>query len=171
MSKSKQDRTISLAKALKLKNRLVGKITALQTVIRTYNSVEDSTEKFDTVAALELLGQLKHYLIDLKSSISLANSSIQKDIFELAETKADIAFLSSIPTRHGEFSQGYSEEKIVYTANIRKAAIDEFTTRLQAHIDDLQDRLDEYNAKTTIEIEEGMITAAAAALDQKWYKN
>ena len=168
---SKKSRQITLAKALKLKSRLVGKISAVEMTIRTYNSVEDGAEKFDTANAFSLHQELKGYLIDLKDKINAANRPIQRLIYELSELKADLSFLTSVPTRQGIFSQGYgSDEKVTYVAKVSKQELDERSATLQARIDELQDSLDEHNGRTTIEVEDSMLTQATAALPKKWYE-
>lgn len=164
-------RTVTLAKALKVKNRLVGKITAVKQAIVNYNSVEQTAEKFDTAQALELYKQLTAHLINLKDTISRANSSIQKLIYELAEVKGSAVFYATIPTRHGTFTQPYTDEKAVYVAKLRKPDMDTQITVLQARIDEIQDMLDEFNGKTTVTLEEELIEMVTAPLDKTWYSD
>ncbi len=80
--------TITLAKALKVKNRLAGRVTKLTADIQTYNSVQDGTVEVDVRARFADRAAAVALLADVKDAISRANAPVQKTIFELAERKA-----------------------------------------------------------------------------------
>lgn len=162
-------KSINLAKALKLKGRLAGKIAALEQTIRTYNSVEDGAERFKTDEALKLHKELKGQLIDLKSRISMANAPIQRIIYELAELKADVTFFAQIPTKQGTYTQPYDDKKTTFVAVVPKQDLDSRTATLQARIDELQDMLDDHNGRTVIEVDENLLTLATSSLPKEWY--
>lgn len=93
---------ISLAKALKLKNRQVAKIQKLQGIVTTHNSrLVGGSEEFDVAASLAELRNATEALVKLKAAISLANAPIQETIYRIGELKSHISFLRRIPTTSG----------------------------------------------------------------------
>ncbi|MCI0702619.1 MAG: hypothetical protein L0241_16165 [Planctomycetia bacterium] len=151
---------ITLAKALKLKNRLAGRIAKLSLTIQTYNSTQEKSEQIDVRAAHAERADLVRRLTDLKLAIALANAPIQRDIFELAELKAEVTLLAALNTKHGTFLEGYpTSGQVTYIAQFRKTDVDAMTEALETRIDALQDKLDTFNAKTAIAIDAGTIAA------------
>jgi hypothetical protein len=153
--------TITLAKALKLKNRLAGRVTKLTTDIQTYNSVQQGTETVDVRTVYEQRNELVARLTDLKYAIYRANQPVQKTIFELAERKAEVALLTALPSKHGTYKEGYpTAGDVTYVAHLRKAEVDELVARLEEEIDRLQDRLDGFNHETLVEVDRATVAAA-----------
>lgn len=154
---------IALAKALKLKNRLAGKVAKLTQTVQAYNSIQQGAEPVDVRAAYAQRADLVARLTDLKSQIAKANQPIQKAIYELAEKKAEVALLSGLATKHGTYKEGYpTAGEVTYVAHLRKAEVDELVGRLEGEIDRLQDRLDGFNHETVIEIDRATVEAAEA---------
>lgn len=146
--------TVSLAKALKLKNRLAGRVTKLTQDIQTYNSVQEGAEATDVRARFAERAEAVTLLTALKSAISQANGPIQRDIFELAERKSEVALLAGLPTKHGVYKEGYpTGGDVTYVAQYRKSEIDGLVVQLEGEIDRLQDRLDAFNHETKIEVD------------------
>ncbi|MEZ6142377.1 MAG: hypothetical protein R3B84_17600 [Zavarzinella sp.] len=149
---------ISLAKALKLKNRLVGQISKLTQDVQLYNSTQEGSEAIDVRARFELRAQTVATLTQLKYAIYLANQPVQNLIFELAERKAEVALLSGLSTKHGVYKEGYpTAGDINYLAQFRKADIDAMVKKLEYQIDLLQDRLDVHNHQTTVEVDSAVL--------------
>jgi hypothetical protein len=150
--------TITLAKALKLKNRLAGRVTKLTQDVQNYNSVQDGTETVDVRARFAERAAVVGQLTDLKAAISRANLPIQKAIFELAERKAEVALLAGLNTKHGVYKEGYpTGGDVTYVARLRKADVDELVAKLEAEIDRLQDRLDGFNHTTVVEVDRAAV--------------
>jgi hypothetical protein len=155
---------ITLAKALKLKNRLAGKVAKLTQTVRAYNSTQQTGEQIDVRSAHAERADLVGRLTDLKYAIARANAPIQHDIFDLAELKAEVALLAALNTKHGTFLEGYpTAGQVSYVAQFRKADVDAMTDALETRIDALQDKLDTFNAQTFVAVE----TATVAAGDAK----
>lgn len=152
--------TVTLAKALKLKNRLAGRVAKLTADITRDNSSQQGAEVADVPALYARRAEAVARLVDLKASISQANRPIQRDIFLLAEKKAEIALLAGLDTKHGSYREGYATADTVYVAQLRKADVDSRTTALEAEIDALQDRLDGFNHDTRLAVDPGVIEAA-----------
>lgn len=155
-----ETKTVSLAFALKQKNRLAGKIAAVNAVIARENSrLENTTSTVNVEEKFAERKQLVNALIKLKTQISQANISIYSVLAEMEEAKAEIALLESLnvsqePQREVEFSDG----KQVIRTILRKAYITQDTRdanieTLRDAVASLQDKVDEFNATTKIAIE------------------
>jgi hypothetical protein len=148
------DIKISLAKALKMKNRLAGRLTKVQTDIHAYNSVpEGQADQVNVLALMKVRDELVEALIALKTAISDANRPAQRDIYALAEKKATIAFLAGVNTRHGVQPAVYPNTgEVKYVAALKKADVDALQATLEKDIDALQDKLDHFNHAQMIEV-------------------
>jgi hypothetical protein len=146
---------ITLAKALKIKNRLTGRISSLENDIRTYNSVIEGKEDQVNIENLyKIYLNHKEMLIALKSAIYEGNIGIQRSIFEQAEKKGLISFLNSVSTRHGsEHVHSLAHSTLNYVATLRKNDIDSTTKKLEKEVDELQDKIDNYNYTQKIKID------------------
>jgi hypothetical protein len=154
---------ITLAKALKLKNRLAGKVAKLTQTVQTYNSTQQTGEQIDVRVAYAERADLVRRLADLKYAIARANAPIQHDIFDLAELKAEVALLAALNTKHGTFLEGYpTAGQVAYVAQFRKADVDAMTDALETRIDALQDKLDTFNAQTVVAVEAATVAVGDA---------
>jgi len=140
--------SISLSKAMKVKNRLAGRLSKTQTAIQTYNSVlEGRREDVDVAALDKMRAELVESLISLKTAITEGSRGIQRTIYEIAEKKSEVEFLNGINTRNGtEPAYGLHAQPQVYVATIQMKDVGERVKRLEAEIDSLQDRIDNYNS-------------------------
>jgi hypothetical protein len=151
---------ITLAKALKVKNRLAGRLAKVQMEIQQFNSVLEGSDRPPVEKLAQERERLVALLIALKAAISRANTEIQPLIFELAECKAGIEFFQRLNTRHGP--QGMypgTDKPMVLTAVVRKEEVDARVAALERRIDDLQDRLDQHNQATRIDLDPQVLEA------------
>jgi hypothetical protein len=146
---------ITLAKALKLKNRLTGRLAKVQADIQAYNSVpEGQADQVNVPALMQTREELVGALVALKTAINDANREAQRDIYDLAEKKATAQFLVGLNTRHGPQPPVYpSTTEVIYVAALKKANVDALVARLESDIDQLQDRLDQFNHVHKIEVD------------------
>ena len=146
---------ITLAKALKIKNRLVGRLAKIQIDIQTFNSVpEGQAGQVDVPALTQNREALVEAIVGLKAAINDANREAQRDIYALAEKKATAQFLAGVCTRHGPQPPVYpSTVEVNYIAALKKADVDAQVARLETDIDQLQDRLDQFNHDRNIEVD------------------
>ena len=149
---------ITMAKALKLKNRFAGRIARLQEEIITYNSVQDGQERPDVNEMLKFLDRLVENLSCLKFAIYNANMKVQRTIFDLAERKSRLTWLQMLNTRNGTFNE-YGDTPTSYTATLRKTDVDKMTSALEQEVDRLQDTLDKFNHTTEIEVPSELLEA------------
>lgn len=108
---------LSLAKALKLKNRLAGRLSKTTETIKIYNSNLKDAETLDVLALDKVRAELVEALVNLKSEIFKANAGIYNKIIQLGEKKSEIEFLNSLNTRSGA-QPNYGSPSIVYVAAI-----------------------------------------------------
>ncbi len=154
---------VTLAKALKLKNRLAGKIAKLTQTVQSYNSTQGTAEQIDVRAAFAQRADLVRRLTDLKHTVARANAPIQRDIFDLAELKAEVTLLAGLNTKHGTFLEGYpTAGQVTFVAQFRKADVDTMTDTLEERVDALQDKLDTFNAQTLVAVDAETVAAGDA---------
>jgi hypothetical protein len=146
---------ITLAKALKIKNRLTGRLAKAQADIQAYNSVpEGQADQVNVPALMKTREELVGALVSLKTAINDANREAQRYIYDLAEKKATAQFLAGVNTRHGPQPPVYpSTIEVNYVAALKKADVDGLVVGLEKDIDQLQDRLDQFNHDYKIEVD------------------
>ena len=139
---------ISLSKALKVKNRLAGRVAEVTSTIQTYNSaVKGRSTEVDVAQLDKDRRQLVDALVSLKAAIHENNRGIYHFLAELEEKKSEIEFLRVLNTRHGT-EPGYQGQAIEYVAVIKKTDVDKRVKQLEREIDALQDKVDAYNASS-----------------------
>jgi hypothetical protein len=149
---------ITLAKALKVKNQVAGKINRLSGEVQRYNVVlPENKDKQDVGGKFAKLCILTNKLIDLKASISAANAPIQRDIYALAEKKGFLSFLQNLNC-DADVRRGYNNELIENYAHIGREEVDKLITVFERDIIELQDKLDNFNALTKIEVDDELLT-------------
>ncbi|QJW93774.1 hypothetical protein [Frigoriglobus tundricola] len=148
---------INLSRALKLKNRVVHRLSQFDTQIATYNSVIEDNQEYDVRQLYKARMVLAEQLVKLKVAINAANQPIQGLIFELAECKALVAMLGKVNTRHGPSVEGFSGARTNYVAQFRKPDIDTEVRRVEKEIDRLQDELDRFNHRTLIAVDASLL--------------
>ena len=147
---------ITLARALKYKNRVVERIRKVEDDIRANNSILVGGEREYNVEELfkERLG-LEAHLVDLKMRIDSANAPIKESIVQMQGLKGRLVFLQSVPTTHGKqhSHRMYGDEgEVVYEATARKVEIDSWITGINKQLDDLQEFVDKHNNTQVIEM-------------------
>jgi hypothetical protein len=149
---------ISLAKALKIKNRLAGKLAQLQTVVKVNNSIpngEKRTVSFEE--AFKGMNETRDELVRLKGLIGAATAPISGKLAALSEAKNFLTFYGSIVIREqtdqkvSGYGAAQSVQTVTYTNHISEADRKAATDKIQAEIERLQDEIDEFNAVTKIE--------------------
>ena len=146
---------LTLAKALKIKNRLAGRLAKVQADIQAYNSVPaGQADQVNVPALVQTREELVGALVNIKTAINEANREAQRDIYDLAEKKATAQFLAGVNTRHGPQPAVYpNTTEVSYVAALKKADVDALVVRLENEIDQLQDRLDQFNHDHKIEVD------------------
>jgi len=158
---------ISLARALKLKNRLKGRFAKVTADITAYNSQYvtpgknggEGTVEVDVAALAARREKLRAALIAVKLAINNKNGPIQEAIYQLAEYKGEIDFLNKLPTQHGpEYYGTVLRERRAFK---RKSEVDECVKKLEAEIDALQEKIDQHNYGTKIDVGQDILELAS----------
>ena len=152
---------ITLAQALKEKNRLTGEIRRLWGLFQHENScLESHTRSIDVEKTLQTIEHYTAKLVELKTKIGTANSGNLKNMYLLEEAKSRMANLNG--TNGNEDNEreyvrdgGYSYVK--RTAVFNETKLLEMKRRLQIECNALQDKLDAYNALHKIEFETPLV--------------
>ena len=147
---------VTIARALKEKNRVAGRLAKARELVGAENSQDKSVPRGVDVAAMyDLAKMLRNRLIAIKSAIAEANKPIVSKIIELDEIKSEIAFLNGLDVKEGKFvttNYGTRIESEIDAIISKQQALDEVAA-LQVRADRIQDELDEFNATTKVEIE------------------
>lgn len=168
---------ITLARILKIKNRLGGRLAEATTELQTYSvqvvqplpsKAGDVGEpqlgppEVDVKALSEKRLALRNAITTLKLILTEQNKPIQKAIFDLAELKGDIAFLAGLRTNHGKVVGGYGANTTTtyYHAFMRKAEVDAAKAKLEGDIDALQEQIDKHNHATLVEVDDAILALA-----------
>ena len=147
---------VSIARALKEKNRVAGRLAKAREIIQQENSKDKSLpRRVDVEASYAEAKMLEARLVAIKSAIAQANNPIVAKIIELDELKSEIAFLNGLNVKEGRFEEVTYGDKIVrdIEAVVGQARVLAEVAELQKRADALQDALDEFNASTKVEIE------------------
>jgi hypothetical protein len=148
---------INLARALKLKNRMIHRLGQLDAILTTNNSTVEGSADYDVRRVYKARLIAAADLVALKVAITRANEPVQSLIFELAECKTLIALLNRLSTKHGVSFEGYSGARVNYVAQMRKPDVDREVVRVEREIDRIQTELDGYNYRTTIAVPEAWL--------------
>ncbi len=148
---------MSLAQALKEKNRLAGELAQNWTMIARENSKrEDVSRVIDVAETYKKVQLFREKLVELKAKIGLANAGNLERIYRFEELKNELKRLEDIRTDETSDFQAISESNykefkrsVVFTA----AQIYEMREKLQQECNSIQDELDVYNATTKIDFE------------------
>jgi hypothetical protein len=143
-------KNMTIAQALKEKNKKLSVIEKLRHRVQAFNSVEEGTTRdYDPRISLENLNREIAELVDLKVKIHEASAPIRKKIFEQSELKSQIRFLKGINTQSGIVRYG-REEPYRVEALIGRIEIDNLIESMEKQIEKIQEELDAFNHTTTI---------------------
>ena len=148
---------ITLARALKLKNRLAGQLSKLGGRAVAHNSnVVGAKNPYNSLDVFREYEDVQAKLVEVKTSIQLANASIVRKIIEIGEARSQISLLQGINVTEGSVLQNnYLNDKEVvreYVAAIGAEKRDTMIAELELDIDNLQDDIDSHNATTQIDL-------------------
>ncbi len=146
---------MTLAFALKQKNRLAGELSRKQEILRRENARRsDNVSTVDRKELWDSILNTSNQLADLKGKITVANIGIYPKLERMSELKARIAFIRTIPTTEGQEPSfvGANQEKLIYLWDsfINQQRVDALIVEFQNEMNSLQDACDTYNAITQI---------------------
>jgi len=163
---------MSIARALKEKNRLVGKINQVRNLlnaenVKTFSVQVKDGEQYDEekliaacdgkrkvdVKALEVEWKtLEEKLIQLKVAIQKANSGAIETLVRLQEAKSHLTQINEIRYGENEVSENYNGRVTGISAALGQEYELAEKTKYTNLVNELQDKIDEYNATTQVEV-------------------
>jgi hypothetical protein len=160
VAKTVNGTAITLHAALKLKNRLAGRLVEVTENIQTSNSrLEGSEAELDPKELWETRNKLSDALVTLKTAIHRANveGGQQKRIFQIGEKKGVATLLKQLSTANGPTRERYSEETLTYVAFKKKKDVLAETRQLEREIDAIQTEIEGFNHTHKIEIAQDIV--------------
>jgi hypothetical protein len=148
---------VTLARALSIKDRLAGRLAQARVNVEQYNSVLAAQTNIDALAWIDVRAEYARYrklqdgLIALKAEIQRASQPISEDLLQLRELEDLVEFLGGLNTRHGS-EPGHTGIELRYVAEIKKPEVLEMVRKLEVEIDEIQDKINQFNVSTRIEI-------------------
>lgn len=146
---------ITLAQALKEKNRIVGEISRLWELVENENSCwESHTRSVDVKETMKTIEFLVQKLVELKTKIGKANEGNLANMYALEECKSQMSRFSKLNTLEDVRYRGVNDDKMeMRSAEITAQEVLQRNKTLQRQCNQLQDELDAYNATHKIEFE------------------
>ena len=161
--------SVTISRALALKNRVVGFLAEKETYVRMNNVQEpDHPADYDVSTVLEEAAELRGKLVVLKTAIHDASAPIRALIYALSEAKSLLTFASSVPARA---TTGYrwglditgNQVREPFNTRVVVGAVTLTNTRdeTSALIDRYQNEIDNFNSQTLVEVPEFNLTWTA----------
>ena len=148
---------ISLAQALKEKNRIAGELAEAWRLIAMENSMREDRRRVTDLEELYKTIQLyTDKLIELKTKIGLANAGNLENIYHMEECKHELSKIEQIDTDESSDFQKISDSEFKEykrTVVFNSSIIWDWKQKLQQECNRLQDEMDTYNATTKIDFE------------------
>lgn len=152
---------MNIAKALKEKNRITGRLKKLQTQLNKLNRYPvNEVQDFNPADIFKSIQEEWAHLIALKTKIAHANLGIADKLVQLTEAKAELQFWITFTPYAGKHEENVERRKLIngqyeevlvpYTSYLTSKDVQENTDRVQKLIEDLQDEVDTYNGVTNI---------------------
>ena len=144
---------MTIKQALKQKNKLIKQIGENTKLMQEYNSIEVGNERpYSSIILLAKITEDTKELANLKSKIHVANTPVLEDIFLMSELKSMAQSLKKMDCTEGKSNRDRYrlESESVKTSEISLVKRNEVIKEMEARIEEIQDRLDVFNATTEI---------------------
>jgi hypothetical protein len=140
---------MTIAQALKLKNKTTAKLSKLWQRFHESNSYEIGQDPTYFASDLwEEINQVTSDLVMLKAKIHEASAPVRADIFHMSEIKTTIQRLRALSTRKG--TNTHYDNLTTYTCVYDALWKDTQLETLENKIEELQEKLDKFNHTTNI---------------------
>jgi len=144
---------MTIKQALKQKNKLIKQIGENTKLMQEYNSIEVGNERpYSSIILLAKISEDTKELANMKSKIHIANTPVLEDIFLMSELKSMAQSLKKMDCTEGKSNRDRYrlESESVKTSEISLVRRNETIKELETRIEEIQDRLDVFNATTQI---------------------
>jgi chromosome segregation ATPase len=140
---------MTIAQALKEKNKKTQLLSKLFAKLHGYNSIQEGqTRPYDLDQVWKEINECQQSLIDLKTAIHRASEPVRSSIFKVSELKNMILKIRGLDTKAG--SQRHYDSDLKYTAHFDILWKDSLIDSLENEIDQIQATLDSFNHITHI---------------------
>jgi hypothetical protein len=144
---------MTIKQALKQKNKLIKQIGENTKLMQEYNSIEVGNERpYSSIILLAKISEDTKELANMKSKIHIANTPVLEDIFLMSELKSMAQSLKKMDCTEGKSNRDRYrlESESVKTSEISLVRRNDTIKELETRIEEIQDRLDVFNATTQI---------------------
>ena len=142
---------MTIAQALKEKNKKVATLQKLWERMQKYNSIQEGAERpYSTAEIFAQIGEVSADLILLKTKIHSASELVRSDIFALSEFKNIAQRIKGIDCTTGTHVERYSSTTFQKTAELSITWQDRELAAIEDKIESIQERLDKFNHTTEI---------------------
>ena len=144
---------MTIKQALKQKNKLVKSIAENTKLMQQHNSIEVGNQRpYSSTQLYKEIQKDTQELASLKAKIHIANTPVMEDIFWMSEMKSTIAALKKMDCTEGKSNRDRyrMESEVVLTSEISLVSRNQEIKMLEAKIEEIQDKLDTFNATTEI---------------------
>ena len=150
---------VTLAKALRIKNRLAKAIKGLESEIIYQNSLpKGETRKVDVREAAKAHSRAGEILVEVKEAIAEANRPVRGKVFELAELKSRLSMWGEVSADEGKTLGGRLTklpDGVEMESEFSYEEIKRIQEDLTRGIDTLQEELDRFNHTVEVEVDSG----------------
>lgn len=142
---------MTIKQALKLKNKLVKQIGENTGRLISYNTIEVGNKRPYDISEINdhIMSDIIE-LAELKAKIHSANLPVLGDIFKMSELKSIIKTYKQLSCSEGKTSSRYGTEVSYMESIITISDRDNIIKEIEDKIEEIQDRLDVFNATTEI---------------------
>ena len=142
---------MTIAQALKEKNKKVATLQKLWDRMQKYNSIQDGAERpYSTADIFSQIGEISAELILLKTRIHSASEQVRSDIFALSEFKNIAQRIKNVDCTTGTHTERYSSATFQKTAELNITWQDRELAAIEDKIESIQEKLDKFNHTTEI---------------------
>ena len=142
---------LTIARALKEKNRIASTIAKNWKKISSFNSLLKGAERpYDINVLLKETLELTDELVTIKRKIHDKSTPVREKIFRLSEIKNIISKLEEIPTKDGLVKNRGYDVRDEMEATLKPTDIDRLISEYQEEIDSIQMELDIFNFNTKL---------------------
>ena len=142
---------MTIAQALKEKNKKVTRLSNLWDRLHRYNVMNDGEDKpYTSKDTWEEINKLTEEIVELKTKIHSASSPVRSSIFMLSELKNKAQRLKGMSVNNGTYKDRYSDTVISQVAEFDVIWKDRMVESIEESIETIQESLDKFNHTTNI---------------------
>ena len=142
---------MTIAQALKEKNKKIAGIQKIWEKIHRYNSIQEGAERPYSTKELYAQAEIElASLVELKTRIHTASEPVRALVFELSELKALTQRVRSVSTANGTWRERYENVTTVMNAELDILWQDAKIEEIENRIETIQEKLDKFNHTTEI---------------------